>query len=64
MNETVTVDEAISRGHRMVTYPILIIIIGAIGITIYLATQKLISELSTIFSIFFSLRLLGFGIYL
>ncbi|MBF0598420.1 hypothetical protein [Faecalibacter rhinopitheci] len=42
MNESVTVDEAISRGHRMVNYPVFIIMIGTIGLTIYLGTQKLI----------------------
>ena len=42
MNETVTVDEAISKGHRMVNYPIMVIMFGTIGITLYLGSQKYI----------------------
>lgn len=42
MNKGVTVDEAISKGHRMVNYPVFIIIIGVIGLTIYLVLQKII----------------------
>ena len=42
MNETVTVDEAISRGHRVVNYPVFIIMVGTIGLTIYLGVQKVI----------------------
>lgn len=42
MNETVTVDEAISKGHRMVNYPVMVIMFGTIGITLYLGSQKLI----------------------
>lgn len=42
MNETVTVDEAISKGHRMVNYPVMVIVFGTIGITLYLGSQKLI----------------------
>ncbi|MGV0923793.1 hypothetical protein [Empedobacter tilapiae] len=42
MNETVTVDEAISKGHRMITYPVLAITIGIFGITFYLGSQKFI----------------------
>ena len=42
MNETVTVDEAISKGHKMVNYPVMVIMFGTIGITLYLATQKII----------------------
>ncbi|WP_314242998.1 hypothetical protein [Empedobacter tilapiae] len=42
MNETVTVDEAISKGHRMITYPVMVIMFGTIGITLYLGSQKLI----------------------
>ncbi len=40
MNETVTVDEAISKGHRMVNYPIMVIMFGTFGITLYLGSQK------------------------
>ena len=42
MNETVTVDEAISKGHRMVNYPVMVIMFGTIGLTLYLGVQKLI----------------------
>ncbi|MEQ1732706.1 MAG: hypothetical protein ABL940_03485 [Bacteroidia bacterium] len=42
MNKGVTVDEAISKGHRMVNYPVFIIMIGVIGLTIYLVLQKII----------------------
>lgn len=40
MNETVTVDEAISKGHRMVNYPVIGIIVGTIALTFYLVNQK------------------------
>lgn len=43
MNENVTVDEAISKGHRMVNYPVLIIMFGTIGLGIYLGSQKILS---------------------
>jgi hypothetical protein len=42
MNETVTVDEAISKGQRMVNYPVMIIMFGTIGLTLYLGIQKII----------------------
>ncbi|WP_314060610.1 hypothetical protein [Empedobacter brevis] len=42
MTETVTVDEAISKGHKMVSYPVMIIMCGTIGLTLYLGAQKLI----------------------
>ncbi|MFN3301165.1 MAG: hypothetical protein ACK41Z_13325 [Sediminibacterium sp.] len=42
MNETVTVDEAISKGHRMVNYPAMIMMFGTIGLTLYLGTQEII----------------------
>ncbi|MFV0233558.1 hypothetical protein OBK30_10940 [Empedobacter falsenii] len=42
MNETIGVDEAISKGHRMITYPVLAITIGIFGITFYLGCQKFI----------------------
>jgi hypothetical protein len=42
MNETVTVDEAISKGHRMVNYPVFAIMVGTLGLTIYLGIQKII----------------------
>ena len=42
MNDTVTVNEAISKGHRMVNYPVMLIMFGMIGLTFYLGIQKLI----------------------
>jgi hypothetical protein len=42
MNESVTVDEAISKGLRMVNYPAFIILIGTIELTAYLSIQKII----------------------
>ena len=40
MNEETTVDAAISKGHKMVLYPVIIIIIVLIGLTIYLESLK------------------------
>lgn len=42
MKETVTVDDAISKGHRMVNYPVMVIIFVTIGVTFYLSNQKII----------------------
>lgn len=42
MKETISVDDAIAKGHRMVTYPVLLIIVGVFGVTFYLGSQKLI----------------------
>ncbi|MGV3559794.1 hypothetical protein [Larkinella arboricola] len=42
INDMVTVDEAISKGHKMVNYPVMGIMFGNIGLTLYLGTQKLI----------------------
>lgn len=42
MYETVTVDDAIAKGHKMVNYPVMVIIFGTIGLTLYLGLQKLI----------------------
>lgn len=42
MNETVTVDQAIAKGHRMVNYPVFIIMFGTIGLCFYLGTQKIL----------------------
>lgn len=46
MNETVTVDEAISKGHRMISYPVIGIILGTIIFTAYLNLQRLIPNWS------------------
>lgn len=42
MNETVTVDQAISKGHRMVNYPAFIIIFAILGVCSYLGIQKIL----------------------
>lgn len=42
MNEIVTVDEAIAKGHRMVNYPVFIIMFGTVGLSFYLAIQKIL----------------------
>jgi len=42
MNETVTVDQAISKGHKMVNYPVFVIMFGTIGLGIYLGSQKIL----------------------
>ncbi len=42
MYETVTVDEAISRGRRMISYPVMVIMFGIIGVSVYLSTENLI----------------------
>lgn len=42
MNETVTIDKAISRGHRMVNFPVAIIMLGIIGLSIYLSIKKVV----------------------
>lgn len=36
MFETVTVDEALKRGQRMISYPITVFMLGSIGLSIYL----------------------------
>lgn len=41
MQETVTVDEAITRGHRMVNYPSMVIAFATIGVCMYAGIQKL-----------------------
>lgn len=46
MNETVTVDEAISKGHRMMSYPALAIALGTFGLTTYFVIQKIIPSWS------------------
>jgi len=40
INESATVDEAISKGHRMVTYPVIFIMFSTFGLTYYLSTQN------------------------
>lgn len=41
MNETITVDEALSKGQKMVNYPVIVIILGVTGLAIYLFSQKI-----------------------
>lgn len=42
MNERVSVDEAIAKGHRMVTYPGIFTFLGIIGLCFYLGIQKIL----------------------
>ena len=42
MSDTVTVDEAISKGHRMVNYPAMLIMFGTMGLTFYLGIQEIL----------------------
>ena len=39
MNDIVTVYEAIQKGHRIITYPTIIIIIGVFALCFYLIIQ-------------------------
>jgi hypothetical protein len=41
MNEYVTVDEAIAKGHRLINYPGFIIFFGTIGLGFYFGIQKI-----------------------
>jgi len=52
MYETVTVNEAISRGRKMITYPVMIIIFGITGICFYLSSQKYIPEWGSLVGLF------------
>jgi hypothetical protein len=42
MNEIVSVDEAIAKGHRMVTYPVMVIMFGVLGLCVYLGIQEIL----------------------
>jgi hypothetical protein len=42
MDYTVTVDRAISKGHRMVNYPTVVILVMTLGICFYLGIQKIL----------------------
>lgn len=43
MNE-VSVDEAIAKGHRMVTYPVMVILFGILGLCMYLGIQNILTS--------------------
>lgn len=51
MYETVTVDEAISRGRRMVSYPVMAIMFGIIGVSVFLSIQNIIPALYMVIGI-------------
>jgi len=36
MSKTISVNEAISKGHRMVTYPVYVIMFGIMGLSVFL----------------------------
>lgn len=57
MNDSVTVDEAISKGHRMVNYPAMVIMFTTIALAMYLGSQKILP--AWIFPVGF---VLGFGL--
>lgn len=42
MTEFVSVDEAISKGHKVVNFPVMAINAGVVALTVYLGVQKLI----------------------
>lgn len=42
MNEIVSVDEAIAKGHRMVTYPVMVIMFGVLGLCVYVGIQEIL----------------------
>lgn len=42
MNETITVDEALARGQRMLMYPCIFILFGTMGLTLYLGLRNTI----------------------
>ena len=41
MNETITVDEALRKGHKMVTYPGMAIMFAMLGISFYLGMAEI-----------------------
>lgn len=43
MSKSVTVDEAITRGHRMVNYPVMLIMVGTFSICFYLGVREILS---------------------
>lgn len=44
MNKPVTVDEAIAKGHRMVNYPVILIMIVTLGVCFYLGIKEILSQ--------------------
>jgi len=40
MNETVSVDQAISKGHKMVTYPGMVIMVSLLGLTLFFGSIR------------------------
>lgn len=57
MNETVSVDDAIRKGHLMITLPAIAIMFGSLGITIYLAIINTIPDWAAIFGFLLSFLL-------
>jgi len=54
MNETVTVDQALSRGRKMISYPIGVIFIGIIAVNIYLIRNYGLPDWSLAIGLLFS----------
>jgi len=50
----VTIDEAIKKGHRMVTYPGMTIMFGLMGVCYYLDKQKVVSTTTLVLGVIFS----------
>ncbi|MDT7832463.1 hypothetical protein RQM59_08735 [Flavobacteriaceae bacterium S356] len=57
MREQISVDKAITRGHLMINLPVMIIMFGTPGVSMYLFSEKLIPNWSIGISFF-----LGFGL--
>ncbi len=57
MDENITIDKAISKGHKMVSYPILIILIVSSGITLYLVKFGYIPEWTSLIGTFLAIVL-------
>ena len=57
MNQKISVDKAINRGHLIINVPVMLIMFGIPGITLYLFSENLIPNWSLAISFF-----LGFGI--
>lgn len=57
MDENITIDKAISKGHKMVSYPILIILIVSSGINLYLVKFGYIPEWTSLIGTFLAIFL-------
>jgi hypothetical protein len=60
MFETVTVDQAISRGRRMITFPIMFILLGVIGVSVWLSSIGVIPGIGIVGGIILAIALTWF----